>query len=232
MKVPSGRGYQPPARRVASNEFDPYMAMAAVSMRAPVIFPEVQEPVEPEPRSTIAPPEMEPPPVEESAAIVDLGEARKAREFDKHEELMSKLASVEETHETVSRLAKQFEAVNDGSVQSTISEGITSVSAAVQGLKSDLSASLRRSLQTQQEIVKGSIDSFKSMTQEQIGQVLSQREQEFGKMVETVLSFNKRIDSLEQTLRETQSLMKAPKRIVRDEKGRAIGSVVDPNLGG
>lgn len=232
MKVPSNGGYVHTVRRVASNEFDPYEAIAA-AMQAPVFSLPV--PVS-EPRSTIAPVETtEPPPAveEPSAAIVDLGEERARRaEIDKHAELLSRLDPIAEMQEAMSNLTRQFEAANDGSVQSAVSQGITSVSSAVQGLKQELGASLRRTLASQQELVKGSIEQFRSMSQEQIGQVLSQREAEFGRMVESVLSFNKRIDSLEQTLRDTQSLMRAPKRIVRDNKGRAIGSVVDPNLGG
>lgn len=231
MRVPINRGpVRPPP--VKPPDFDPYILIAAAMMQEATPVP-TASPAPSEPRSTALPAPSEPPPAEETAEVVDLGEARKARaEVDKHAELMSKLSAIDEVHEGMSKLARQFEAANDGSIQGAVKDGIDSVNTLVKDMRVSIANSVKAALAKQEQAFKDGIESSKGLLSQQASKIDSIRDNDLATLNQNLNGFNNRIEGLNQSLESLQSLLKAPKRILRDSKGRAIGSVVDPNLRG
>ena len=241
MKVPSNRGYQPrPAAPKAG--FDPYMAIA-IAMRAEASEAQPGPPALPEPRPTaearVGEPEPAPmasSPEEPVAEVVDLGEERARRapvEIDHHAEIMGQLAQVNEIREAMDKLTQGFAAANDGSTQMSISDGLSAVSEQYKGLKADLSgmrSTVRSSVEAQAKAMLEGLQSSRSATAAELSQARAAQTEALDRMAAQLQSFDKRVADLMELQQRLESTIKAPKRIIRDAKGRAVGSVVDPNL--
>jgi len=229
MRVPPNNGRRPPRPPSRPQAFDPWAAIAA-AWAAPL--PEqlgFSPPAVPQPpRSTIEAPPPEPPPEEPVADVVDLGEAR-ARlrpEADKHAELLAKLAPLGEVADDVSRLRREFAAANDGSLASLLAESMDSVNSAIKGIQQTVgrhAAAHSKSLQAE-------LGNIREQATAQQAAAQAERKAADGQHRSEIAELNSNIGKLLTSQGELASLIRAPKRIVRDKDGRAIGSVVDPTL--
>lgn len=234
MRVPGKpSNYRPPPPKAA---FDPYEAIAAY-LREERSWDPIPVPPVAEPRSMAQPSEPDTTPVAETAEVVDLGEARaqRAPEIDRHAELMGRLAPIEDLSEAMTKLSREFAAANDGSVQASVSDGISTLSKAVDGIKSGFdrfSKSLRESAELQDRALKADLAKFSGEAKNLAAEANSGAAAANSRLLDNLASLSQQMHQVHEAQESMLRHMQAPKRIIRDAKGRAVGSVVDMNLKG
>lgn len=236
MKAPPYQG--PPRRPPVAEPLDEiyYLMAAALQEQG-----QVQEPTlaAPPPRSTVEPePEVTPPPAEPEAEIVDLGEARAAREPPKPDfnaEIMGHLAPIGDIREKMEKLTREFAAANDGSVQASVSDGLTTISKAMEAVKTDfgrVAKTLRETTAAQGLALKQDLSKFGAEAKDLATAATAGNVEAQNRLLELVSGVSDQLRQVHEGQERMLQHMAAPKRIIRDAKGKAIGSVVDMNLKG